>query len=515
MSHPRVLLVTSEAVPLVKTGGLADVIGALAATLKTQGVDVSILMPAYPAAVAGALGLKKIADLTDLPGGDGELWQGKMPDTGVTVLLLRSARFDQRTANPYVDNTGHEFDDNALVFGSLAHAAVRICAGKTPLPVPHVVHANDWHAGLIPALLRAENITDVGSALTIHNLAFQGNYAAELAPQLGIPADMMNEDGMEFWGKLSFLKAGVSYADRVTTVSQTYAKEILTERFGYGFEGVLNRRKNALLAIPNGVDVDTWSPVTDPMIKRNFSSENMTGKAACKRDLQKLFNLPVEQFKPLMGIGSRITHQKMADVILAAMPEILDKYPRLQIALLGCGEPQYEQAFKDLAAQHPDRIGVFIGYDERRAHALHAGADILLHPTRFEPFGLTPIYSMLYGTIPVASHVGGMCDTIVDAGSDAAPLNNATGILFEGEEAADLSHAIGRALELYARPTTWQAMQRSAMQGDFSWTGPAISYIQMYADIAPDAAKKSFLDLLVPKVEEQGTIIPSHFKMTA
>jgi starch synthase len=515
MSQPRVLLVTSEAVPLVKTGGLADVIGALAATLSTQGVDVSILMPGYPAAIDGAVGLKKIADLTALPGGDGELYQGKMPDTGVKVLLLRSARFDNRTANPYVDNTGNEFDDNALAFGSLAHAAVRICAGKTSLPVPHIVHANDWHAGLIPALLKIENITNVGSALTIHNLAFQGNYSADLAPELGIPAEMVNEDGMEFWGKLSFLKAGVSYADRITTVSETYAQEILTERFGYGFQGVLNKRKDVLTAIPNGVDVDTWSPVTDSMIKRNFSTENMTGKATCKRDLQKLFNLPVEQFKPLIAIGSRITHQKMADVILAALPEVLTNHPRVQIALLGCGEPKYEQAFKDLAAQYPDRIGVYIGYDERRAHALHAGADILLHPTRFEPFGLTPIYSMLYGTLPIASHVGGLCDTIVDAGNDAAPVANATGILFEGEEAADLSHAIDRALELYTRPSAWQAMQRTAMIGDFSWNGPALSYIKMYADIAPAAAKQSFLDLMEAKPVAPSNVTPSHYKMSA
>lgn len=515
MTQPRVLLVTSEAVPLVKTGGLADVIGALSSTLIAHGVEASVLMPGYPAAVARALGLKKIADLADLPGGDGALYQGKMPGTGVPVVLLCSPLFDHRIGNPYVADSGEEYEDNALAFASLAHAAVRICAGKTPLPVPHVVHANDWHAGLIPALLQAENITEVGSALTIHNLAFQGNYAAEVAPQLGIPANMINEDGMEFWGKISFLKAGISYADRVTTVSQTYAKEILTERFGYGMQGILNKRKNALLAIPNGVDVDTWNPVTDVQIKRNFSSENMAGKAACKRDLQKIFNLPVEQFVPLMGIGSRITHQKMADVILAALPQILLKHPRLQIALLGCGEHKYEQAFKDLAAQYPDRVGVFIGYDEQRAHALHAGADILLHPTRFEPYGLTPIYSMLYGTLPLASRVGGMCDSIVDAGTDADLPGNATGILFDGEEPADLEHGVDRALELYARPAVWQAMQRSAMQGDFSWHGPALSYIEMYADIAPTAAKQSFLDLLQPKERAPSLVTPSHYKMTA
>jgi starch synthase len=513
MSQARTLLVASEAVPLVKTGGLADVIGALAHTLTAQGVDACILMPAYPAAMQGAVGLKKICDLADLPGGDGELLQGKMSD-GVKVLLLRSPRFENRVANPYVDNSGHEYDDNALAFGALCHAAVRICAGKTPLPVPHVVHANDWHAGLIAALMRVQKIDNVGTALTIHNLAFQGNYSADFAPQLGIPADMINEDGMEFWGKLSFLKAGVAYSDRITTVSHTYAREILTPRFGYGFEGVLNRRKDALMAIPNAVDVECWNPSTDKLVKRNFSIDNMAGKAACKRDLQKLFNLPVQQFMPLLAIGSRITHQKMADVILEAMPRILERHPHLQVAVLGCGEPQYAQAFQDLAARYPDRVGVHIGYDERRAHALHAGADMLLHPTRFEPFGLTPIYSMLYGTIPVCSRVGGLCDTIVDA-SDTKPDTRATGVLFDGETAEDLSRAVDRALDLYMRPAVWQSMQRNAMQGDFSWQGPAAAYIRMYAEIAPASAKRAFLDLLAPKASEPLTINPSHYKMTA
>jgi starch synthase len=514
MLQARTLLVTSEAVPLVKTGGLADVIGALGATLGARGLDASILMPAYPAAMEGTLGLKKICDLPALPGGDGELLQGKMPGTGAKVLLLHLARFDKRTANPYVDHSGHEYEDNALAFGSLCHAAVRICAGKTPLMVPHVVHANDWHAGLIAALMRAQKVENVGSALTIHNLAFQGNYPLELAPELGIPADMINEEGMEFWGKLSFLKAGVSYSDRITTVSHTYAREILTPRFGYGFEGVLNRRREALRAIPNAVDVACWNPATDSMIKRNFSVDNMAGKAACKRDLQKLFDLPVQQFTPLMAIGSRITHQKMADVILEAMPAILERHPQLQVAVLGCGEPHYAQAFQELAAQHPHRVGVFIGYDERRAHVLHAGADMLLHPTRFEPFGLTPLYSMLYGTIPVCSRVGGLCDTVVDA-AGSRPEPDASGVLFDGETAQDLSHAVDRALDLYMRPVAWQAMQRNAMQGEFSWQGPAEAYIRMYAEIAPASARQAFLDLLTPKASEPLPLNPAHYKMTA
>ncbi|GGC14473.1 glycogen synthase [Oxalicibacterium flavum] len=513
MSQPRVLLVTSEAVPLVKTGGLADVIGALAASLSALRVDATIMMPGYPAAIAGATKLTKIADLPGLPGGDAELLQGSMPDSGVKLLLVRSPLFDSRTANPYVDRNGQELDDNAIAFASLAHAAVRVCAGKTPYPVPHVVQANDWHAGLIPALLKRENITNVGSVLTIHNLAFQGNFPLDKAEQIGIPADMITADGMEFWGKMSYLKAGIAWSDAITTVSKTYAQEILGE-LGYGMQDILNRRKHMLSAIPNGVDLDTWNPATDRRIKRNFNLDNMGGKAACKRELQRLFNLPVQQFTPLLAVGSRITHQKMADVILDALPQLLEQHPHLQIAIHGCGEPQYEERFLQFAAAHPDRVGVHIGYDEQRAHALHAGADILLHPTRFEPFGLTPIYAMLYGTIPVASGVGGLCDTVIDAGEGADIAAGANGILFTGEAPADLEHAVARALALYARPTAWQAMQRNAMAGDYSWNGPAAAYVRLYAQIAPASARVLFRDLLKPRTTTP-LVNPSLLQMTA
>ncbi|WP_293779693.1 glycogen synthase GlgA [uncultured Oxalicibacterium sp.] len=517
MSQPRVLLVTSEAVPLVKTGGLADVIGALGASLSSLNVDVTILMPGYPAALEQARNLKKISDLPGLPGGDAELMQGVMPDTGVKVLLVRSPLFSSRTANPYVDKNGKELDDNAVAFASLSHAAVRVCAGRTDYPVPHVVHANDWHAGLIAALMKVQGVTGVGTALTIHNLAFQGNFPLEHATEIGIPSDMITAEGMEFWGKMSYLKAGIAWSDRITTVSKTYAEEILGE-LGYGMQDILNRRKDVLSAIPNGVDLDTWNPSSDALIKRNFSLDNMSGKTVCKRELQRLFNLPLQPFTPVLALGSRITHQKMADVVLAALPQLLQEHPHFQVVIHGCGEPQYEEQFNQLAKDYPERVGVHIGYDEQRAHALHAGADILLHPTRFEPFGLTPIYSMLYGTIPVASCVGGLCDTVVDAGQGDDMVEGATGVLFKGEEASHLSDAVGRALALYARPTVWQTMQRNAMSCDFSWTSPAMAYIQLYASIAPVNARPFFLELLKELMKPKASksmVTPSPLKMTA
>ena len=501
MGRARVLLVASEAVPLVKTGGLADVITALAAVLIEHGVDATVLMPAYPAAVANALGLRQIGQIfDDLPGGSGRLLLGTMPGSQVPVLLLDTERFQRRTGDPYVNEDGNEYDDNALAFGDLAHAAVRICAGRTMVPAPHVVHANDWHAGLIPLLLRVQGITTVASALTIHNLAFQGNVDMHLAGALGVPADMLHADGVEFWGRLSFMKAGILCADRITAVSDTYAAEILTPRFGHGLDGLLGTRRDALVAIPNGVDTDVWDPARDPLIARPFSISDMAGKAACKRALQKQLGLPVEPFAPIIALGSRLTHQKMADVALDALPRLLERHERLQVVVLGRGDHGYEARFRQLAADYPDRVAVHIGYDENLAHALHAGADMLLHGTRFEPFGLTPIYAMLYGTIPVGSRVGGLCDTVSDVGAADAPADNANGVLFDGEGADDMAAAVDRALALFAQPKQWQRLQRNAMQADFSWYGPARKYLRMYADIATPSARALFENTLLPRV---------------
>ncbi|MDB5727173.1 MAG: glgA [Noviherbaspirillum sp.] len=499
----RVLLVTSEAVPLIKTGGLGDVITVLASSLRDQGIDATILMPGYPQALDNAGVLREVGTLDDLPGGPGRLLHGYMPDSGVAVVLLDTERFQARTANPYVDQDGAEYGDNAICFAALAHAAVRICAGRSSLPVPHVVHANDWHAGLIPALLRLEGVDGVGSVLTIHNLAFQGNYPMERAASLGIPETMLTADAMEFWGQISYLKAGIRFADRITTVSKSYSQEILTPRFGHGMDGVLNARKEALIAIPNGVDVDLWNPSNDALIARNFSLNDMRGKSACKRDLQNLFGLPQEPFAPVLALGSRITHQKMADVALQALPEILNRHPRLQIVVLGCGDHGYEQGFMQLAKDHPDRIGVHIGYDERHAHALHAGADMLLHGTRFEPFGLTPIYAMRYGTIPIASRVGGLIDTVVDAGAEGPARGGAQGILFDGERGVDMVAAVDRAFELFSHASEWQAMQRNAMSADFAWAGPTKEYISLYEQIAPAAARALFANPQPEVIEMQ------------
>lgn len=492
--NARVLIVASEAVPLTKTGGLADVITSLAQALRDCGIDATVLMPAYPAAVARTAGVQEAAMLPDLPGGPGILLRGTIPDCGVPVLLLRTPGFDARSGNPYVDDDGREFADNALCFGALAHAAVRICAGRTPLPVPHVVHANDWHAGLIPVLMRLQGVHGTGTLFTIHNLAFQGNFPPACAAPLGIPQELLAPDRLEFWGKLSFMKAGILHADRITTVSDSYAAEILTPRFGHGMEGLLNLRRGALLAIRNGVDTGTWNPAADALIASPYSLHDMRGKSACKRDLQLLFGLPADPFAPVLALGSRITHQKMADVALAALPEVLQRQPLVQLVVLGRGDHGYEQGFVELARRFPGRAAVHVGYDERRAHALHAGADILLHGSRFEPFGLTPLYAMRYGTIPVASRVGGIHDSIVDAGLCGAPAPGASGILFDGEDREAMTAALVRAFALHENAGQWHALQRNAMTADFSWSAPAEQYIAAYRDIAAPSARGLFAE---------------------
>ena len=500
----RILLVTSEAVPLAKTGGLADVITALAVILRQRGIEASILMPGYPSALHAAKNLRNIGTFNDFPAGAGSLLAGELPDVDVPVVLLDMENFRARTESLYVDQYGREFPDNAISFASLAHAAIKICAGQTSLPKPHVVHAHDWHAGLIPALLRTHNIVDIGTILTIHNLAFQGNFPLEIATALGLQADMLNADCAEYWGQVSFLKAGIRYADKISTVSDTYAKEILTPRFGHGFEGFLNQRIDAIVAIPNGIDTELWNPVSDPIILRRFSYKDLKGKAACKSELKRLFNLmPLNQFAPVLALGSRITHQKMADVALAALPTILENYPYLQLAVLGCGDPVYQQGFQQLVKKFPGRVGVHIGYSEKHAHALHAGADMLLHGSRFEPFGLTPIYAMRYGTIPIASRVGGLSDTIIDAGTVEHPVSGANGFLFDGDDSQNMIDAVDRAFKIFARSPEWQKLQVNAMTAEYGWDASAQRYIDLYRDVATPEAKVLFSDISIEQLDEQ------------
>ncbi len=499
----NVLLVASEAVPLAKTGGLGDMVSAYAAALREAGVDATILIPAYPKALQTVDGLQKVSSVTGLPGGDGALYRGRMPDTGVPVILLRMDHLYAREGL-YQDAKGRDYEDNAIRFASLSAAAVKIAEGIRGLKKPDIVHAHDWHSGLPPLLMKQAGM-HAKSVFTIHNLAFQGNYSLSLGAALGVPAKWLapaltEPQSIEFYGALSLMKAGIVHADHVATVSETYAREILTPRFGHLMEGVLQSCAGKLSGIINGIDVNTWDPKSDTQIARNYCFDDMRGKHACKRELQQMFGLPADPFAPVIALGSRMTSQKMADVAVEAIPALLEQHPRLQIAVLGKGEAHIETAFQRLARTWPDRVGVYIGFDERRAHVLHAGADILLHGSRFEPCGLTQIYAMRYGTLPVASRVGGLADTIVDAAEasghqavfQASPpggfegatfLRPATGFLFDGDRPQDVIAAATRAIDAFMRPQQWRTLQRNAMARDYGWNHAVAKYVQLYAGL--------------------------------
>lgn len=482
------MLVTSEALPLAKTGGLGDAVSGLARALRDAHVDATIFMPAYESALHAASDLEKVADLPGLIGGDAEVWAGWVADAEIPVLLLRNDALYVRPGNPYLDADGREFPDNGIRFAALAQAAKRISVGETPIRVPHVVHAHDWHAALTPLYLHAAGIKRPKTVLTIHNLAFQGNFPLHLAEDLGIPPAYRGSDGVEFWGNLNFMKAGLRYADKITTVSATYAREILTPAFGHGLEGVLGLRAHELHAIPNGIDTEVWDPGCDPYLPEHFSALDMRGKIRNKLEMQRAFGLPTDPEAPLLAMGSRLTSQKMADLAIKVFPLLLAAHPRLQISVLGCGERALEASLQELASHHPRNLGVHIGYDERRGHLLHAGADMLLHGSRFEPFGLTPLYSMLYGTVPIASRVGGLADSIAGLAPEPdAEVGSATGILFDGDRPADMLAAVERALQTFAQPQRWSALQKNGMTRHFGWEASAAHYVELYRMLAPVA----------------------------
>lgn len=488
----RVLFVAAEALPLAKTGGLGDVVSALAVALGARGAEITLLLPGYPQALDEARSLRQIGQFDDLPGGSGQLLCGRMPDSELGVVLLRMDHLYRRAGNPYQDENGFEFPDNAVRFAALSQAGARISDGQSRLEAPDIVHAHDWHAGLTPLYMRRFGAHAVPSMLTIHNLAFQGNFPLEVAPAIDVDAQYLGSDGIEFWGQLSFLKAGIRYADRITTVSHSYAEEILTPEFGCGLEGLLSARRDRLSAVPNGIDTVVWDPSRDPMIAATFSAGDMKGKLACKRALQQTFGLHIDPFAPLLGLGSRLTEQKMGDVACAALDQLLRENTRLQVAVLGSGDPTLENRLRELAQRYPGRAGVIIGYDEKTAHGLHAGADMLLHGSRFEPFGLTPIYAMRYGTVPIASRVGGLIDTIVDRGTEQEPQPGASGFLFDGDAVEAMVDVIRRALVAFETPRIWRALQQSGMRGDYGWDTSAQRYVDLYHSMTEDRPNGSF-----------------------
>lgn len=481
----KILFVASEAYPLMKTGGLADVCGSLPQALAALGEDVRLLMPGYRDTLGRAGALKTIGEIKlsalDAPL---RLLETRLPGTRIKVWLIDFAPAYDRPGNPYLNNLGHDWPDNGERFALLARVAVHISQGRARLRwKPDIVHCHDWQAGLVPALLSQETPRPA-TVFTIHNLAYQGLFSYETFSSLGLPPALWSLSGLEFYGQMSFIKGGIAFADRVTTVSPSYAREIQTLDFGHGLDGLLRHRASVLRGILNGIDTKIWNPQRDEMITARYSMHRAaTGKAANKAALQTELGLALEPAVPVLGMVSRLVHQKGIDLFLEALPLLLEK--PLQCVILGSGDSAYELALREWAQRYPKQLAVFVGYDEALAHRIIAGADLFLMPSRFEPCGLTQFYSLRYGTVPVARRVGGLNDSVIDV--DAATLadDSATGVLFESANSAALVHALTRALELYRQRRTWQALRRAGMRQDFSWRRSASEYRLLYDELVP------------------------------
>lgn len=493
----RVLYVCTELFPLLKTGGLGDVSGALPPVLRDAGCDVRVLLPGFPA-IRNGMGPSQLPHaaplaLPALYGPDlasqglapsPPLVQGTLPGSGLAAYVLDVPPLFDRPGNPYHDARG----DNALRFALFGWAAACLGHGLDPHWQPDIVHCNDWHTGLAPVYLRQMAMPGpprAASVFTIHNLAYQGTFPRSVFPQLGLPDYLFGIHGIEFWGQVSFMKAGLQSADRITTVSPTYAREILEPEQGCGLDGLLRARAGVVSGILNGVDYRVWSPANDGVLACPFDWDSLENKALAKAALQRRMGLDERPEAMVFGVVSRLTEQKGLHLVEA----VADELARLsgQLAVLGTGEAPLEQAFLRAAARNPGQIAVEIGYDEALAHAVLAGADATLVPSRFEPCGLTQLYSLRYGAVPLVHRVGGLADTVVDATVPHLEHGRATGIVFDEFSAQGLRAALHRAFELHARPQAWRQVQRAAMRQRFDWHEAADQYVALYRSLKPHA----------------------------
>jgi len=483
----RVLYVASEIYPLIKTGGLADVTAALPPALLAGGVDVRLLLPGFPAIRAGLPRLRRVADFGAAFGAARvAVERSALPDGDVPAYVLDAPQLYDRPGGPYAGPGGKDWPDNHRRFGLLGWAAARFTDGAADGGWrPDIVHAHDWHAGLAPAYLAARGGYRAASVFTVHNLAYQGLFAATRLAELGLPAGFFAMHGLEFHGQLSFMKAGLYYADRLTTVSPTYAREIQGPEQGCGLDGLLAARSGALAGILNGVDYRIWDPAADRLIEAPYGPADLAGKALDKAALQRAVGLAPRPDALLFGVVSRLTAQKGLDLLLDALPAIVADGG--QLVMLGSGDAGLEAAFAAFAAVHPESVAIRVGYDEPFAHRIVGGADVILVPSRFEPCGLTQLYGLRYGTLPLVRLVGGLADTVVDADDAALAAGTATGFGFRDATAEALLGAARRAFELYRRPELWARLRRRAMSRDFGWPAAAARYIDLYRQLRPDA----------------------------
>jgi starch synthase len=472
----KILFVTSEAHPLIKTGGLADVSGSLPKALAELSQDVRILLPNYQALkLEGDVNFRCSLRVNNQ---SVNILETVLPGSDLIVWLLDYPDFFKRPGNPYVDELGNAWPDNAERFTLFCRIAVEIAMNRAQLDwQPDIVHCNDWQSGLVPALISLEKIKPK-TVFTIHNLAYQGLFVSTTVMSLNLPGQLWKPEGLEFHDMLSFIKGGLVYADWVTTVSPTYALEIQTSQFGYGLEGLLEHRNDSLSGIINGIDTAYWNPETDPMLAKNYDIKSLEAKGLNKSALQERFNLPVNADIPLFGLISRLVEQKGIDLIIDCLPEMLSM--PVQFVLLGSGDKDYEARLLNFAHLFPDKMGVTLGYDEPLAHLIEAGADIFLMPSRFEPCGLNQMYSQRYGTLPIVRKTGGLADTVGDALPHTIVDGTATGLVFNETHASTLAETIKRAALLYNNKKAWRTIQVNGMKKDFSWQRSAQDYIALY-----------------------------------
>ena len=484
----RVLYITAELYPWVKSGGLGDVAAALPPALIEEGIDVRLLLPGFRGFLDAFPGITDIARLTTPFAAERvRVCLARLPGSESLAYLVDHPAFYDRPGNPYAGPDSSDWPDNHRRFGLFGWIAAELARGADPGWRPDILHGHDWHTGLAPAYLAARPPAagHVPTVFTVHNLAYRGPFPGTIFPELALPPEFFSIDGVEFFGTVSFIKAGLFYSDRLTTVSPTYAREIQTPAFGWGLDGLLRARNNVLTGILNGVDPRFWDPRHDKNLPQTYCTEDAAaGKRAAKAVLQRRLGLEPGDGGPLHGAVSRLTPQKGLDLVLAGLPDLVTGGG--QLALLGSGDDDLEQAFRAAAEQYRGRVGVAIGYDESLAHLIIGGSDVILVPSRFEPCGLTQLYALRYGALPLVRRVGGLADTVVDATATSLAEGVATGFAFDDDSPSALMSAIGRATELFREREIWQRMMRRAMTRDFSWAAAARLYAGVYRTLRPD-----------------------------
>lgn len=476
----KVLSVVSEVYPLIKTGGLADVAGALPAALSTEGVEVATLLPGYPTVMGAIDNVAPVYWMDELFGGPATILSAEA--AGLQLFVIEAKHLYDRPGGPYVSPTGVDWADNAFRFAALARVAAQIAYGEIAGFVPDVVHCHDWQAGLVPAFLKYDARRHAPSVITVHNLAFQGQFPAAILPALGLPPHAFSLDGVEYYGMIGYLKAALAIADRVTTVSPTYASEIRSAEGGMGLSGLLTDRGSDVVGILNGIDDTVWNPATDPSLPQRFSVATRAKRKLNKALLQQQLGLADDPDRLLYGVVSRLSWQKGLDLLTEALPHLIAS--GAQLALVGAGDEAIQQAFTLAAAEYPGRIGTFFGYDEPLAHLVQGAVDSLIVPSRFEPCGLTQLCALRYGALPLVARVGGLADTVIDANEMARTAGVATGVQFAPVTRRALETGLDRMAEIWRDQETWGQMQKNAMKADVSWRGPAKHYAALYREIA-------------------------------